>query len=121
MQSKAATVELYLQEVPPKRSEALKKIRCLCLSELKGYEEVMMYGSPCYIKNGLAEVGFASQKNSINIYILKTDVMEKYKGLLKGVGIGKGCIRFSNPEKIDYAVIQKMLRGTYESTKSICG
>lgn len=120
MQSKAATVDEYLKEVPADRLEALKQIRKLFLQELKGYKEIMRYGGPCYEKNNIIEAGFASQKHFIGVYILKQDVMEKYKCELKGVSIGKGCIRFTKPEKIDFTVVQKMLAGTFRSKNPVC-
>jgi uncharacterized protein YdhG (YjbR/CyaY superfamily) len=121
MQSKAATVDDYLKEVPAERLAALTKIRQLCLKELKGYKESMRYGLPCYEKNNIAEASFASQKNNIALYILKTDVMQQYKGELKGMSTGKGCIRFTKPEKIDFTIVQKMLAATYLSKNIICG
>ena len=121
MQSKAATVDSYLKEIPEDRLAALSKLRALCLAALKGYNETMCYGMPCYEKNGITEVSFASQKNTINLYILKQDVMDRYKAELKGVSTGKGCIRFTKVEKIDFDVVNKMLEGTYLSTQSICG
>lgn len=81
----------------------------------------MLYGGPCYVKNNVAEAGFASQKHFIGLYILKQDVMKKYKDELKGVSIGKGVIRFTSPDKIDLEVVKKMLAGTYEFKDSICG
>lgn len=120
MQSKAATVDEYLKEVPPERLKALTRLRELFLKELKGYTESMRYGGPCYEKNNIAEAGFASQKHFIGVYILKQDVMEKYKDELKGISIGKGCIRFTKSEKIDFDVVQKMLAGTYRSKSTIC-
>lgn len=120
MQSKAATVDEYLKEVPPERLEALKKIRKLCLQELKGYVEIMQYGGPCYVKNNIPEAGFASQKHFIGLYILKKDVMDKYRDQLKGISAGKGCIRYTKPEKIDFSVVQKLLAGTFKSKNTIC-
>lgn len=123
MQSKAKDVDTYIKEAPEDRRQALTRIRQLFLNELKGYKEVMKYGGPCYEKNNIIEAGFASQKHFIGIYILKTDVMEKYKDLLKGKGIstGKGCIRFSKPEKINFDVVEKLLRGTFVSANIVCG
>ena len=120
MQSKAVNVDMYLEEVPAGRLSALTKIRQLCLRELKGYAETMRYGNPCYEKNNIAEVGFASQKNNIALYILKQDVMQKYRGELKGISVGKGCIRYTKPDKIDFGVVKKMLVGTYISKEKIC-
>jgi len=59
----------------------------------------MLYGGPCYVKNNIVEAGFASQKHFIGLYILKQDVMRKYKDELKGVSIGKGVMRFTNFDK----------------------
>jgi uncharacterized protein YdhG (YjbR/CyaY superfamily) len=120
MQSKAATVDEYLKEAPPERLKALTQLRELCLKELKGYKESMRYGGPCYEKNNIAEAGFASQKHFIGLYILKMDVMDQYRGELKGISVGKGCIRYTKPEKIDFAIVQKLLAGTFRSTNTIC-
>ncbi len=122
MQSQAKDVTTYLEEVPAERKAALAQLRKLCLDSLKGFEESMRYGGPCYSRNGEVEVGFASQKNFIGLYILRTDVMNTYKDLLKikGVSLGKGCIRYSKPEKIDFEVVEKMLKATVESTGVVC-
>jgi hypothetical protein len=83
----------------------------------------MRYGGPSYSRNGKVEVGFASQKNFIALYILRTDVMNAHRDLLKikGVSLGKGCVRYSKPEKIDFHVVEMMLQATQESTGVICG
>ena len=122
MQSTAKNVTAYLEEVPAERKAALEELRRHCLSALNGFEESMQYGGPCYSRNGVVEVGFASQKHFIGLYILRTDVMKKYKYLLKikGVSLGKGCIRYSKPEKIDFNVVEKLLKATVESTGVVC-
>ena len=122
MQSQAKTVTAYLQDVPAERRAALKKLRALCRATLTGVEESMEYGGPCYKRDGVIEVGFASQKNFIGLYILRTDVMNAHKELLKGKGVsvGKGAIRFSQPEKIDFQVVESMLRATLESSGEVC-
>lgn len=71
MQSTAKNVTAYLDEVPAERKAALTELRELCRTLLKGFEESMMYGGPCYSRNGEVEVGFASQKNFIGLYILR--------------------------------------------------
>ena len=122
MQSTAKDVTSYLEEVPAERRAALKEIRRLCLATLKGFEESMMYGGPVYSHNGVAEVGFASQKHFIGLYILRTDVMNAHREKLniKGVSLGKGCIRYSKPERIDFDVVKSMLRATVLSKGEVC-
>ena len=83
MQSTAKNVTDYLEEVPAERKPALSRLRDLCRATLTGYEESMSYGLPSYSRNGEIEVGFASQKHFIALYILKNDVMDAHRDLLK--------------------------------------
>jgi hypothetical protein len=82
----------------------------------------MQYGGPCYSRNGVVEVGFASQKHFIGLYILRTDVMNSHRYLLNipGITLGKGIIRYSKPEKIDFKVVESLLKATAESTGAVC-
>jgi len=124
MQSQAKTVPAYLKEVPAERKAALKKLRDLCRAALTGFEESMAYGGPSYSREGVVEVGFASQKHFIGLYTLRvrTDVMKAYKDLLKVrcVSFGKGAIRYSKPERIDFKAVESMLRATQESMGPVC-
>jgi len=122
MQSQAKTVTAYLKEVPAERKAAFKKLRELCLTHLTGFKESMEYGGPSYSRAGEVEVGFASQKRFIGLYILRTDVMKAHRESLnvKGVSVGKGTIRYSKPEQIDFNVVESMLRATVESTGPVC-
>jgi len=90
MQSKAKTVTAYLEEVPAERREALLRLRKMCRAMLAGFDESMTYGGPCYSRNGEVEVGFASQKNFIGLYILRTDVMNAHRDQLKVKGVTFG-------------------------------
>ena len=122
MQSSAKTVPAYLKEVPEARRAALQQLRDLCRLTLTGFKEAMFYGMPGYARNGVVEVGFASQKHFIALYILRTDVMIAHRYLLNipGVTFGKGCIRYSKPEKIDFNVVEKLLKATVQSTGEVC-
>lgn len=123
MQSSAKDVTHYIEEGPADRQEALLKLRRLCLELPPGFQETMEYGGPSYWREGEPEVGFASQKNFIGLYILRMDVMNSHLDRLKaakGVGLGKGVIRYSKPEKIDFSVVESMLRATSESRGPVC-
>ena len=122
MQSKAESVTAYLEEVPAERKEALTRLRDLCRTALKGFDETMEYGMPSYSRNGELEVAFASQKNYISLYILKQDVMDAHKEKVagKGISFGKGCIRYSKPEKFDFEIVEQMLIATEKSDATIC-
>jgi uncharacterized protein YdhG (YjbR/CyaY superfamily) len=122
VQSKAKDVTRYIEEAPAERQEALTRLRTLCREILIDFEETMDYGGPSYRRKGEVEVGFASQKHFIGLYILRTDVMAAHRDQLqgKGIGVGKGAIRYSKPEHIDYGTVESMLRGTMKSTGPVC-
>lgn len=120
MQSKARDVATYIEETPPDRQQALRKLWRLCRRVLKGFEEGMAYGGPGYSRKGAVEVGFASQKHYISLYILRQDALDPQRPFLTGLSVGKGCIRYPRPERIDFAVVEKMLAATRDSTGNIC-
>ena len=122
MQSTAKDVTIYMKEIPAEQREALTRLRELCRALLTDFEETMDYGGPSHKRDGVVEVGFASQKNFIGLYILRTDVMKTHRDRLKGKGIsiGKGVIRYSKSGRIDFALVESLLRATQESTGPVC-
>ncbi len=121
MQSDANSVDQYLKEVPEARKEALTRLRDVCCETLTGYEESMAYGMPSYGKpDGEVEVAFASQKNYISLYILKQDGLDEFRDGLSGLCLGKGCIRYTKPEKIDFDIVQQLLAVTRDSEGEVC-
>lgn len=120
MQSNAPDVETYIQEAPADRQEALHELRRLCREVLTGFDEIMAYGGPCYSRQGVIEVGFASQKHFIGLYILKQDALASQRQFLQGLSIGKGCIRYPKPARIDFAVVERLLAATRDSTGPVC-
>jgi uncharacterized protein YdhG (YjbR/CyaY superfamily) len=121
VQSKAADVDGYLAEVSDERREALTRLRDLCRAELPGYTEKMAYGMPAYEREGEGAVAFASQKQYISFYILRTDVRKAFEERLAGHDVGKGCLRFRKPEKIDFDLVRDLLRATAQKPGTICG
>jgi uncharacterized protein YdhG (YjbR/CyaY superfamily) len=80
----------------------------------------MAYGGPTYKKDKGIEIGFSSQKNAIHFYCLVHRVMLNNKELLKGLNHGKGVIRYSNPDKINFELIRKILEDTVKSGEKPC-
>ena len=95
-------------------------IHALCLEYLTGFEESMTYGGPCYRRAGVAEVSFASQKNNLALYILRKEVLDAHRDQFPPSTIGKGCIRYRNPNQIDFELVKQMLIETARSTGKVC-
>jgi hypothetical protein len=133
MQSKAATVDAYLKELPGDRRPIIESVRKTILKNLgKGYAEVMQYGMigycvphsmypagyHCDPKQPLPFVCLASQKNHIAVYMMclygdpalnKWFTAEWAKsvkaGRAKKLDMGKSCIRFKRLEDVDLELI----------------
>ena len=133
MQSKAATVDGYLTELPEDRREAIEGIRKVILKNLpKGYEEGMLYGMiGYYVPHSIYPDGYhftptdplpfanlASQKNHMSFYGMGIYVdeaqakwfVEEWKKTGKKLNMGKSCVRFKKLEDVPLEVIGKAIK-----------
>lgn len=134
MQSKAATVEQYLTELPEERQEAMNSLRQIIVNNLpEGFNETMSYGMITYCvphstypdgyhcdpKQALPFVSVASQKNFLAIYhmgiyampeLLSWFVDEFPKHSKKKLDMGKSCIRFKKPEDIPFELLAELMQ-----------
>lgn len=125
MQSKAATVKDYLEELPEDRRKALSKVRSAIRRNLpKGFEEVMNWGMICYQvplktfpdtynKQPLMYAALASQKNHMAVYLssIYSDSKQRawfekaFKRSGKRMDMGKSCVRFRKLEDLPLELI----------------
>ena len=120
MKTRPLDVASYVAAVAADHRAGIEALRKLCRKHLKGYEECFEYGMPCYKRNGVLEVSFASRKQYISLHVLKSEVVEKYRAAFPMSSIGKGCIRFKKPEHIDFEAIGRLLRSNVSSKASPC-
>jgi len=133
MQSKATTVEQYLEELPEERKEAMNKLRNTILENLPaGFSETMSYGMIGYVvphseypagyhcntKLPLPFMNIASQKNFIAFYhsgiyaqreLHDWFVGEYPKYVSNKLDMGKSCVRFKNINKIPYELLGELV------------
>jgi uncharacterized protein YdhG (YjbR/CyaY superfamily) len=114
------TIEEYIQSAPEERRDVLQKIREICLENLPGYDETLRYNMPSYELDGEVEIAFASQNKYISFYLLKEPVMDAYRDNFPRSRIGKGCVRYPNPNKIDFALLEQMVQDSFDSDAPIC-
>jgi hypothetical protein len=132
MQSKATTVDDYMEELPEERKAAMKKLRAVIQKNLpKGFKECMGYGMAGYVvphskypagyhcdpTAPLPFMGFASQKNFIAVYsmgmyadpaLLKWFTEAHAKASNKKLDMGKSCLRYKKPDDIPFELIGKL-------------
>lgn len=129
MQSKATTIEQYLNELPEERKVVISQVRDVILENLpNGYLEVMNWGlityevplSICpdtYNKKPLLYAALASQKNHMAVYLSGVYINEKlrlqfeneYKTTGKKIDMGKSCVRFKKLEHLPLELIGKAI------------
>ena len=134
MQSKAATPDEYISEIPDSQLEAFKQLRKTIVENLpKGYVEEMSYGMIGYVvpfsiypkgynvkpKVPLPLLNLAAQKNFIALYhtgiyankkLLDWFTEEYPKHSKLKLDMGKGCIRFKNLNQIPYTLIGELAK-----------
>jgi hypothetical protein len=133
VQSKAATVQQYLSELPEDRRRALETVRQVVLKNLdKDYEEGIQYGMigyyvphrvypagyHCDPKQPLPFAGLASQKNYMSLYLmcaygdspLAVWFREAWAKTGKKVDMGKSCIRFKKVDDLALDVIGEAIK-----------
>jgi uncharacterized protein YdhG (YjbR/CyaY superfamily) len=72
-----------------------------------------------YLRDRTVEVAFASQAHTINLYVLRTDVMAAHADVLAGSDAGKGAIRFP-PDAVPLNLVRSMLGATNASIGRVC-
>lgn len=133
MQSKASTVQEYLDELPEDRRETIEVIRQTILDNLPtGYEEGMLYGMigyyvplsvypdgyHCNPKTPLPFANLASQKNHMAFYgtcIYTSAELESWfraawKATGKKLDMGKSCVRFKKLDDVALEVLGECVR-----------
>ncbi len=133
MQSKATSVDQYIQELPDDRKEAMQKLRAIILKNLpEGFSEGMGYGMMgysvphslypagyhCDPKLPLPFAGLASQKNFVAFYhmgiysdpkLMEWYVNEYSKISKKKLDMGKSCTRFKKMDEIPFELIGELM------------
>ena len=133
MQSKATTVQQYLEQLPEDRREAISAVRDMMLKNLpKGFEEGMQYGMigyyvphsvypagyHCNPKEPLPYASLASQKNYMSIYLMCIYGDEKHRKWFieawnksgKKLDMGKSCVRFKKLEDVPLKVVGQAIK-----------
>lgn len=128
--SAAATVQEYLDELPPEKRAVIQELRVLAEENLpSGLEEAMNFGMVVYqvpeaivgkTYNGqpLVFAAIAAQKNYFSIYLMPIYAWEEtrlefekaYVASGKRMDVGKACIRFRKLEDLPVDVIAQAMK-----------
>ena len=130
--SKAATVDAYLDELPPERRAIVASVRDLVRRNLpEGYSETMNWGMisyelplerypNTYNKQPLGYAALAAQKNNYTLYLTCVYQNDKQRKWLerefqkagKKLDMGKSCLHFNRLEDLPLDVIAQAIGST---------
>ena len=110
----AGSVEEYLDALPPDRKTALTKLRDLIRALAPKAAEGINYRMPTYMIGEGYVAGFASQKNYMSLYV-DTYALARHRSALslRGIDLGKGCIRFRRYEALPLDVVRTVVAESY--------
>jgi uncharacterized protein YdhG (YjbR/CyaY superfamily) len=120
VRSEAEMVADYLEELAPERRAALQALRSLVFQVAPGAVETMRYGMAAYDVGGRGLCLFASQKHYVSLY-LDPKIVDRYRGELEGLSLGKGCVRFRKLDKLPLETIGQMLQEIADRWKEYNG
>ncbi len=120
MQSAAQTVDEFLAEIAPPWDAVATRLRALCRDGLVDCDEVMAYGMATYQRDGAALLAFTRQARYFSLYVSILEVLDAHRPALAGRSMGKGCVRFTRPEQVDWAVVASIVAATAASTSPPC-
>lgn len=128
------SVKEYLERLPEERRETIERLREIILSNLpEGFEETISYGIISYVvphstypkgyhvnpEEPLPFISLASQKNHIAVYhsvVYMIPELEEWfrdeyaRRVDTKLDMGKSCIRFRNPKKIPYDLLEELMK-----------
>ena len=118
MKRKSKEVAAYLDALTPERRAALEAVRALILEAAPDVNETMRYRMPTYeYTDDDMLCALASQKQYMSLY-MDPLVVERHREELKGLSVGKSCIRFRKLEALPLETIRQMLEESVRSRKA---
>jgi uncharacterized protein YdhG (YjbR/CyaY superfamily) len=118
VQSKATTVDAYLDEAPKERRAALDTLRQLIRKLAPKAVESMQYGMATYHVNDGMACALASQKQYMALYVGGDGPLDNHRAALGKLNCGKGCIRFKKLEDLPLDTITAILKEVFRQRKA---
>jgi len=99
MQSKAPTVDAYVEEIPEERRSIFLAIRAIVQRAAPRCKEGMWYGIPSWDLDG-HWVAFASQRAHVALFVSEPELVRELAAATGSRDFGMGCVRWTQVAKI---------------------
>ena len=107
MQSKASTIPEYISGLSTKERSVVETLDKLVRTAAPEASGSMKYSMPTY-ELASRFIAFNSQKNYFSFYA-DPEIVKRYRAELRGLDVGKSCIRFRNIEDVSLDTLRKIV------------
>lgn len=107
MQSKASTIPEYIAMLAPKERTVVEALDQLVRAAAPQARGSMRYGMPTYEVMSRI-IAFNAQKNYFSFYA-DPEIVKRHLSGLKGLDVGKSCIRFRKIEDVSLSTLKKIV------------
>ncbi|MEM6262878.1 MAG: DUF1801 domain-containing protein [Bacteroidota bacterium] len=119
MQHDTSHPEAYLTSLDNDwRKKTLEEIRALILNASPGVHEYIEYKMLAYGEGDKAVFHLNAQKNYVSLYVGDSSAVDPSGELLKGLDLGKGCIRFKKTVQVTDTRIEEFIHQAIALSKS---
>lgn len=115
MQYNVNTPEQYFSELEADwRKETLAKVREMIQTHGPALSEGIEYKMLAYQLNGKTVFHLNAQQNYVSLYVGNTQKVENSDDMLKGLDLGKGCIRIKKSINLNETGIEEFIKATID-------
>ena len=107
MQSKASTIPDYIAGLSEGERTVIEALDKIVRSAAPKGSGNMKYGMPTYAM-GARFIAFNSQRNYFSFYA-DPGIVKRYRAELRGLDVGKSCIRFRRIEEMPLETLRKIV------------
>lgn len=102
--------EAYFDALPPGQQAVIRSVRGMILETVPGLVEGFRYGMPTYENDRGVLFALAVRKQYYSLYVMDTGAVKRRLDELKGLDVGKSCIRFKKLEALPRQSILALLQ-----------
>jgi uncharacterized protein YdhG (YjbR/CyaY superfamily) len=96
------------------RRTTLLALRELIQAAAPEAEESIQYRMLAFGEDGRTLCHLNAQKAYVSLYVGNTGAIDRGRGLLQGLSVGKGCVRFSKTIRVDETRIEEFIQAAVE-------
>jgi len=109
-----ALISAHLKAFPIEQRKVLQQLREQIAAELPAAKQVVKYGIPTFVIDGVPIIGFSGYKKHNSIFPYSGSVTSKLKNELAAYEQTKGSIHFPVDKPFPKALLKKVLKAKFE-------